>query len=331
MKLSQRGEFQIIDYLKARGKTDAGLVCGIGDDCAIVRIDADEELLTTADLLTEGVHFDLRWTDLFRLGRKAVSVNVSDLAAMGARPRYLFLSLALPDALGIGQIDQLLSGFLQACDDYGVVLAGGDTCRSAAGLTLSVAAQGTAAKGKAIRRTGAVPGDALFVTGSLGDSALALRHLQSGRQPDPFLLGRHVDPAARVACGQALADVVAPSAMIDISDGLLADLQHLLDSSRVGAVIDQQALPLSTPFRAELAALPELIELALAGGEDYELLFCAPEPAVGAVAEVSRHCQVPIARIGNIVSVGDGLRLLGPVGELPLPVRRGYKHFPETP
>lgn len=330
MKLTQRGEFQIIDYLKAKGKTGPGLVCGIGDDCAIARIAADEELLTTADLLTEGVHFDLTWTDLFRLGRKAVSVNVSDLAAMAGLPRYLFLSLALPDSMTIEQIDQLLAGFLQACDEYDAVLAGGDTCRSAAGLTLSVSAQGTAARGRAIRRTGAGPGDDLYVTGSLGDSALALRQLQSGRQPDPFLLGRHLDPTARIACGRALAAATVPTAMIDISDGLLADLQHLLDGSGVGAVIEQQNLPLSTPFRRELGVQPQLIELALAGGEDYELLFSAPEQAAEAVAEVSRHCQVPITRIGRIVSAGEGLRLLGPDGELPLPARRGYKHFPET-
>ena len=331
MKLSQRGEFQIIDYLRSRGKLEAGLVCGIGDDCAIVRIAADEDLLTTADLLTEGIHFDLAWTDLFRLGRKAVSVNVSDLAAMGARPRYLFLSMALPDSLNIEQIDALLSGFLDACDEYGAVLAGGDTCRSAGGLTLSVAAQGTAAQERAIRRIGAVPGDVLFVTGSLGDSALALRLLQSGKQPDRFLLGRHVDPTARIACGLALAAARVPTAMIDISDGLLADLQHLLAGSGVGAVIEQQNLPLSTPFRTALDGQPDLIELALTGGEDYELLFTAPDVASEAVAAVSHRCQVPITRVGRIVTAGEGLRLRGPAGELPLPAHRGYKHFPETP
>ena len=179
-------------------------------------------------------------------------------------------------------------------------------------------------------RSGAVEGDALFVTGSLGDSALALQLLQAGRQPDPFLLRRHNDPPARVTTGLALTAAHVPSAMIDISDGLLADLEHILELSGVGAVVEQQALPLSEPFRQGLKSNPGLTELALAGGEDYELLFTAAETKADVIAQVAQKCGVPISKVGKIVAESGQLRLLGPGGELDLPRNRGYKHFPET-
>lgn len=331
MKLTERGEFQIIEHLKKQSRTIPELICGIGDDCSVARIDDNQELLTTTDLLTEGVHFDLDWSDLHRLGRKAVSVNVSDLAAMGAQPRFLLLSLAIPDNLNVDQLDQFLSGFLQASDVYGAVLAGGDTCRSRGGLTISVSAQGVATKATSIMRNGAEAGDDLFVTGTLGDSALALRHLMAGEKPDPFLLGRHLDPTARLEAGRALAEGGIPTAMIDISDGLLADLEHVLNASGVGAVVDLAAMPLSSAFQRELVSNKDLLDLALSGGEDYELLFTAPPDRQKAISGIADKVGVPITRIGCIDEKRAALRLQGPSGAVELPQQRGYKHFPDTP
>ncbi len=330
MTLGGRGEFQIIDYLRRQRRPGRGLVMGIGDDCSVARIAAGEDLLTTADLLTESVHFNLEWTDLLHLGRKAVAVNVSDLAAMGARPRYLYLSMAIPDRLGADELDRFFTGFLDACDAYGVILAGGDTCRSPSGLTISVSAQGTAPEGRWIGRGGAAAGDDLYVSGTLGDSALALRMLLAGSTPEPFLLQRHIDPTARVATGLALSAAALPSAMIDISDGMLGDLEHILAASRAGAAVELAAIPLSESFRRHVAAEPALMELALAGGEDYELLFTAPEGRREAVAAVAEQTAVPIACIGKIVSGDLGLKVFGPAGEVDLPRRRGYKHFHES-
>ena len=331
MKLKERGEFQIIEHLKKQGRTIPELICGIGDDCSVARIDDNQELLTTTDLLTEGVHFDLDWSDLHHLGRKAVSVNVSDLAAMGAQPLFLFLSLAIPDNINVDQLDQFLSGFLQASDAYGAVLAGGDTCRSRGGLTVSVSAQGVAIKATSIMRNGAENGDDLFATGTLGDSALALRHLTAGKTPAPFLLGRHIDPTARIETGRALAEGGIPTAMIDISDGLLADLEHVLNASGVGAVVDLAAIPLSREFQQEMNNDSELMDLALGGGEDYELLFTAPPGAQKAISAIAGKTGVPISRIGHIDKNSAEFRLRGPSGAVELPQQRGYKHFPDTP
>jgi thiamine-monophosphate kinase len=331
MKLTERGEFQIIEHLKKQGRTIPGLICGIGDDCSVARIDESQELLTTTDLLTEGIHFNLDWSDLHHLGRKAVSVNVSDLAAMGARPLFLFLSLAIPDDINVDQLDQFLSGFLQASDAYGAVLAGGDTCRSRSGLTISVSAQGVAMKATSIMRQGAKAGNDLFVTGTLGDSALALRQLMAGKTPTPFLLERHIDPTARIETGQALVEDSIPTAMIDVSDGLLADLEHVLRASGVGAVVDLETIPLSRAFRQEMDSNPDLMGLALSGGEDYELLFTAPAEAQKAISAIAEKTGVPISRIGRIDENREELNLLGPSGAVELPPQRGYKHFPDTP
>ena len=327
MKLLDRGEFQIIDYLKGQGQTAPGLVKGIGDDCAVISVSPGEQLLTTTDLLVESVHFDRSWTDMSRLGRKAVSVNVSDLAAMGARPRFLFLSLAIPDNLSIEDLDQLLAGFLQAAEDYGAVLSGGDTCRSAGGLALSVTAQGSAPVSTWIPRDGAAAGDEIYVTGTLGDSALALQKLSNKSDPDPFLLGRHLDPTARVATGLALSSAKIPTAMIDISDGLLGDLQHILNGSDVGATVTLGQLPLSSAFREELETDGGLVDLALSGGEDYELLLTAPPGAEEVIGQIAEETGVPITRIGRINGASGEMKVLGPDGEITLPSTFGYKHF----
>ncbi len=330
MKLPGRGEFQIIDYLRRCSSGSPELIEGIGDDCAVADLAPGQQLLTTTDLLTESVHFRLDWTDLFNLGRKAVSVNVSDLAAMGAQPRFLFLSLAIPDHLEVGSLEQFFRGFLEACTEYGAVLAGGDTCRSNTDLAMSVTAQGTAPATSWVSRRGAEVGDDIYLTGTIGDSGLALRQLRAGRDPDPFLLQRHCNPTARVATGLQLAGAGLAKAMIDISDGLLADLEHVLDRSGAGAVVELSALPLSQPFRTHMEKDPQLLDLALTGGEDYELLFAAAPDRAGEVAGISEQTGVPISRIGRITDRTSGLGVVRDGATVAMPRTRGYKHFPET-
>jgi len=325
--LSELGEFGVIARIGAGVGPGAGVRLGIGDDCAALELPPGELLLTTTDLLLEGVHFRRDWTDLHALGRKSVAVNVSDIAAMGGTPRHLFLGLGLPAATTVEEIDAFVAGFLEAAREYGAVLAGGDTCRSAGGLMVSVTAQGSVPEGELVRRGGARLGDGIWVSGTLGDSALALRILQGGGTPDPFLARRHHDPEARPSLGRALAAAGLPTALIDLSDGLMQDLGHILAASGVGARLEREALPLSGPFRSVLAGDPDCIGLALAGGEDYELLCTVPAERESALATVAAQAGLPLTRVGKITPPGGGLVVVDREGRDCTPQRGGYNHF----
>lgn len=326
MSLAGCGEFGLIERIRAQVAGRDDILLGIGDDCCASVLPPGEILLTTTDLLLEDVHFRREWTDLFTLGRKCVAVNISDIAAMGGTPQTLSLGLALPAALNPDDFDQLIAGVLAAAREYGAILSGGDTCRSPGGLLISVTVQGSIVPAQLLRRSGARPGDDLYVSGSLGESALALRELLAGRIPVAELARRHHQPVARLRLGQELAQRRLATALIDLSDGLLADLGHLLEASRVGARIEAAALPFSPTFRAALAAEPNVLDLALAGGEDYELLWSAPPSAAAALATLSTELELPLTRIGTIVAEA-GLSVLAPDGvEIILP-KAGYNHF----
>jgi len=326
--LSSLGEFGLIERLRRRlGPPPPELALGIGDDCAALQLPPDRQLLVTCDLLLEGVHFRRDWTDLQRLGRKCVAVNLSDIAAMGGEPRQLVLGLGLPEDLTLEEFDQFLDGFCEAAAAYGVTVIGGDTCRAQQFLTVSVTAFGSIAPGRLLRRSGARPGDLLLVSGTLGDSALALRQLQRGAAAEPWLLERHFDPTPRVALGQALAACGAVRAMIDLSDGLLADLGHLLEQSGVGARVEAAALPLSAPFESLAGDPDERLELALAGGEDYELLLAVRPDRLPLVQAAAQQVGVPLTVIGEVLPLVDGLQLLAADGRRLAPAHRGFNHF----
>lgn len=326
MKVAEIGEFGLIERIR-RAAPAGRMRLGIGDDCAAQALAPGELLLTTTDLLVEGVHFRREWTPLRLLGRKSVAVNVSDIAAMGGEPRALYLALALPPDFTVEEADEFAAGVLEAAAGYGAALAGGDTCRSPGPLLISVTAEGAVPETEMVRRSGGRPGDALYVSGTLGDSALALRLLLVGETPPPFLAARHHDPAARAALGRALASAGAASAMIDLSDGLLADLGHLLEASGTGARIEAAALPLSPLFREALAADPSLLELALGGGEDYELLFSVPPQAEGRLSAAAAAAGVPVTRVGTLLPAAEGCVVLGPDGRPREGRRRGFDHF----
>ncbi|MGE4579490.1 MAG: thiamine-phosphate kinase [Desulfuromonadales bacterium] len=326
MKLSEIGEFGFIERIRQRAG-GAGVHLAIGDDCAAVEVRAGQLLLTSKDLLIEGVHFRLDWTDLYRLGRKSVSVNVSDVAAMGGNPEYLFLGLAVAPTLRVEDLDAFIDGFLAAASDYGVRLIGGDTCRSPGPLIVSVTVQGKVPTEQMLRRNGACSGDAVYVSGTLGDSALALQLLQQGQPLSSHLATRHHDPLARAELGRALAVAGIPSAMIDLSDGLLADLGHILDASGTGATIEAAALPLSADFQAALSLGQASLDLALAGGEDYELLFTVPVNREDRLRELSRQFNLDLTRIGHIDPAADGLRIRNGSGQMATGSPKGYNHF----
>lgn len=327
MKLADLGEFGLIDRIRHRVDGADDLTVGIGDDCAVAELPPEHQLLTTTDMLLEDVHFRRSWTDLRTLGRKSMAVNVSDIAAMGGRPRHAFVGLAIPDAMQVEEIEELVDGMLQSCTLYGATLAGGDTCRSRSGLIISVALQGHIPRDKALTRSGARPDDLVCVSGTLGDSALALVDLMGDRRVEPRLLRRHLDPQARLRLGGALAEQGLATAMIDISDGLLGDLGHILEASHVGARLQIDELPLSEAFRQRAGQDRNLHDLALSGGEDYELLFTVRPDKWPAVQDLAAQAQTPVSRLGRIMPERE-LTMVDVDGRSYRPSAIGFTHFP---
>ena len=330
MSRSGRDEFELIDQLMARCQTSSTVPLGIGDDCAMLQLPPGEVLLATTDMLIEGVHFRRDWTGMLALGRKSAAVNLSDLAAMGATPRALFLAIAIPDDVTDAELDLFSDGFLEVCHANGAVLAGGDTCSSLNGLSISVTALGSAPETAVIRRGGACPGESVYVTGSLGDSALALQWLIEGRALPPALRKRHFEPSARIDLGVALAKAGIPTAMIDVSDGLLADLGHILEASQVGACIEVDRLPLSSELSAAVGVDSSVLNCAVAGGEDYELLFTAKPEMERAIAHLAGEYDLPVTRIGIIFENRGEIELKFAGEPYSVPTQKGYKHFSDA-
>lgn len=325
-ELRKLGEFGLIDRIARQLSTGKGVVLGIGDDAAAFTPSPGLLSLITTDMLIEGVHFDLSFCDPLSLGKKALSVNLSDIAAMGGNPRYFLLSLAIPPAMALDFLDTCIKGMLQQAEQFGVSLIGGDTCSSSGPLVLTLTVLGEQSPAALVRRTGARPGDHVCLTGTIGDSALGLRLLQQG-ESQGIAIVRHLDPVPRVREGQALAEAAIPSSMIDLSDGLLADLGHILDLSSVGARIFSEKLPLSDTFREHFPTITEeALYLALAGGEDYELLFTVPPDKISKVFPLLDMLGTPAAVIGTITSERK-LAVIGPDGREISLNRKGFDHF----
>jgi thiamine-monophosphate kinase len=321
-QVSSTSEFDLIGRIRARaaamGNARGDVVLGIGDDAAVLRVPADRLLVVATDTLNAGVHFpeDTMPADI---GWKALAVNLSDLAAMGATPAWATLSLSLPQG-DAAWIDAFLDGFLALADAQRVALVGGDTTRGP--LSVCVTVHGFVEGDRVSRRDGAQVGDDVWVSGTPGDAAAALVQWRAGANVDAALRARLDRPTPRVALGRRLAGLV--HAMIDVSDGLLADLGHVCVASRVGADVDVDALPASEALRAGFDAGMRRA-LQASGGDDYELCFTAPAGARSAILVAARECDVTVQCIGRIVA-GQGVAARA--GDAPWhPTRTGYTHF----
>ncbi len=313
------GEFDLIARIRARVATRADVVVGIGDDAALLAPPPGRQLVVTADTLNDGVHFP-RGTSPADIGWKALAVNLSDLASMGAEPAWCTLSLSLPRS-DPAWIEGFLDGFLALAGQHGIALVGGDTTRGP--LSISVTAMGLVEPGQALRRDGARVGDEVWVTGTLGDAAGGLALLD--REPVPALRARLDRPTPRVAAGRALAGIA--TACVDVSDGLLADLGHIASRSRVAAQVEVDALPMSETLRAAFDAATRTA-LQASGGDDYELCFTAPLEARAGIDAVSTQLGLRITCIGRITA-GEGVHPVDAQSQPWSSRRRGYDHFAE--
>jgi len=298
------------------------VIAGIGDDAAVLQVPAGQELVVCMDTLVAGVHFP-EGTPAAAIGHKSLAVNLSDLAAMGATPAWATLSLTLPETNSTW-IDAFSHAFCALADRYGVQLVGGDTTRGP--LSVTVQAHGFVAAGTALRREGAKPGDRIYVTGTLGDAGLALQL----RERAPGELRKKLEyPEPLIEAGRALAGLA--SAAIDISDGLLADLGHLLEWGRSGASVQVDALPRSAAFLATLRRpgshkQSSWYELPLSAGDDYELCFTVPEVLCPRVEQQLSALSCGCTRIG-IIEEAAGIRCYLEDGTRYQPVATGYRHF----
>lgn len=298
---------------------------GLKDDAALVDVPAGERLVVTVDAVVAGVHF-LPDDPPDLIARKLLRVNLSDIAAMGARPVAVLLAAAFPRDTTRDWLDRFASGLAADCRTYGISLIGGDTVATPGPLTLSVTAIGRVARDCELRRSAAQAGDRIYVSGTIGDAALGLKVLKGElRVPEAaaqHLIDRYRLPQPRVDLGCRLAGLA--HAALDISDGLCADLAHICEASAVAAVIEAGRVPLSAAARAALAELPELVGAVLGGGDDYELLFTAPPQVEQRLSELSRTLGLPLTAIGYITD-GQGVRVEDhPNG---LPRAGGYRHF----
>jgi len=324
-------EFEIIRrYFSDRGVRRADVVVGIGDDGAVLQLPSDCDLVTVVDTLVSGVHFpaEARAADI---GHKALAVNLSDVAAMGGVPAWATLALSMPQP-DEAWLRAFAEGFFALAERFDVQLVGGDT--TCGPLTITVQVQGMIKKGRAVRRSGAQPGDLVYVTGTVGDAGLALRAWrQQHRLQDShrdYLYSRLHRPSPRCVEGAALHGLA--TAMIDISDGLAADLGHILDSSGVGARLDTAGIPLSESFIAATGAWDgnfsrrEWLNLALTAGDDYELCFTAPAALQDNVERIFSQFACGCRAVG-VIEKTPGLRLQQADGTLLQLTHGGYEHF----
>jgi thiamine-monophosphate kinase len=297
------------------------IIRGIGDDCAVLRIGAGLDSLITTDFTLEGIHFRRDWHSPESIGYRCLTRGLSDIAAMGGEPAAVFLSLALPSDLQQSWVHRFFRSLVHLAEKHGATVAGGDTAQSPDGILADIIVTGTVPRGEAILRSGAKPGDRIYVSGQLGGSAAAVARLRAHpkKKLSPRAYPRHFYPEPRLELGRVLREKNLSSAMIDTSDGLSTDLAHICEESGVGAEIESSAIPLA---RVGRPALEVDLELALHGGEDYELLFTAP----GSKHIPTRIAGVSITQIGKITQ-SAGVFLKNSEGKMSKLKPHGWEHF----
>jgi thiamine-monophosphate kinase len=336
-------EFDLIRALSQKHSRRApSVIRGIGDDGAVIAPQAGQWTLLTTDLLTEGIHFDLRTATMADIGFRAAAANLSDIAAMGGTPQHVLVALAIPRSGTSSQVHQLYRGMMAACRPHHVALIGGDTSASDGGWFLSLTVTGMVPHRRALFRTGARVGDYLYVTGTIGDSLAGLQILN---EPPPrtnrsshneaflarhreFLIGRHLRPTARVAEGKWLSAHRFATSAIDISDGLSGDLRHICEESHIGVELNLGALPLSPACRSYAASRKlDPVDLALTGGEDYELLFTVSPRQRLRLEQSAIERGFSLTCIGRIHPHRFGIQTLSPHGTSHRLGNRSYEHF----
>jgi len=330
--LREIGEFGLIARIrKWMVASNPSLIQGIGDDAAV--IDMGEKggkvLLVTTDILIEGIHFDRAWIDPYRLGKKSLLVNLSDIAAMGGTPKYFLISLGIPKNLPFSFLSLFYRGLKDVGKKFRVDLVGGDTSLSKR-IVINICLLGEGEKQNLLFRKGARVGDDLYVSGTLGDAALGLRILRKkGNKGGPNgLVIKHLCPSPRVQLGRAIGKHRWATAMIDVSDGLFIDAKHLLEESKVGARIWEDRIPLSGLYQKWIPSYSkDHYQLALSGGEDYELLFTAPTQARDKISALAHSSKILITGIGQILPQKEEFYIIKKDRKEYLPPNLGFEHF----
>ena len=326
-------ESEIISRLRKLAGVNDEVRLGIGDDAAVIKTTAGKDLIACCDLMVEAVHFRTEWTPPRLLGRKALAVNLSDVAAMGAVPKFAMMSIALPHKCSSAFIDELFLGMVELADASGVSIIGGDTSSSRDSLFIDISVIGECQSGNAVTRRGAKVGDRIYVSGSLGASALGLSLLEDGfRLEDTQHVSdsrrqavlKHLAPEPQLKLGRAIGEAGLATAMIDISDGLTTDLSHILDESGCGAIIHSGNIPIAACLFS-LASETDRLRLALHGGEEYELLFTARPESQRQVAELSDALGAALTIVGEITEE-KGLQLDRPAQLEPI-LPSGFEHI----
>lgn len=333
MKFSEIGEFGFIESIKKECIASfKGVIKGIGDDCAVFGPYSGRVLLFTTDMLVEDIHFLMDKITPYQLGWKAIAVNLSDIAAMGGRPLFILLSLGIPVEMNVELIQDIYKGMKDICEHYRVNILGGDTVASPDKLIINISLIGDAKKKEVIYRSGARPGDKVYLTGNVGDSAAGLKILKNDISP-PHSIGSHFikvhnEPKPLIETGRIIATSGLASAMIDLSDGLLSDLGHICKESGVGAMLFRSKIPLSSELKL-LASLANFnpLDIALSGGEDYLLLVTVPEEKIQDLELLFKDKKPsPLYLIGEIREK-EGIGMVNDDGSIEEIVLRGFNHF----
>ncbi len=324
------GEFEFIRFLEGENSSffHKEVIRGIGDDCAVIEKDKDSVILISTELFIEDIHFLREKTSPYKLGIKAVNASLSDIAAMGGVPLYLLSSVSVPKDIGMGYLEVLYKGIKYACSRYKVDIIGGDTSSSINRIAISITVIGKMEKRKVVYRKGARPGDLIYVTGYLGDSAAGLfllkEEIDAPLDVKKKLIDSHNIPEPDILAGRIASEYEFASAMIDISDGLVADLNHICEQSNVGAILNLEDIP----FSKELFSLKDrlsIYELALYGGEDYKLIIIVRPEKRRDFEEIFKKRGILCFKIGEIKKE-KGIKISSKEGIKELEIR-GYEHF----
>lgn len=326
MKLT---EFQLIERIKQNVPRDGPLViCGIGDDCAVLKKKKGLYELITTDCLVEDIHFKLKYFTPFELGKKAFAVSASDIAAMGGRPLTSVITLGIPSSFSENWIESFYDGFRHDAEEYNVSVVGGDITRSPKFFWVNVCQMGEVRESRCKFRKGAFDGDKIFVSGPLGSSAMGYHLLQHKKVGESPFVRAHKTPHPKIQAGEFLAKQAGVTSMIDISDGLIADLSHILELSRVGAEVFFEKIPCEETLADTAHRFGvSLQEVILGGGEDYELLFTVnPQDAKNFVRR-SKKAGFNFYPVGVIVSQEKGMKVIDKKGDALKEIPKGYDHF----